>query len=182
MKAIFFKTGETVDYTATSAVSAGDVIALGNNRFGIAIYDIPAGDSDALTIVGVFSIKKAARQFAAGAHLYWDAANQVVTDVAVENGYIGRAYAAAASGDENAYVHLNAANLADFTSGITPQSTVTVGATTAPTTSTITGNDYTGQAAIIKAAIEQNNTNNATLKTAISALVAKLVAAGILTE
>lgn len=181
MKAVFLLTGDTVPYTATADVAAGAVIALGTNRFGIAVSPIANGETDSLAIVGVFTIEKAARAISNGAHLFWDVDNQVVTDVAIEDSYIGRAYAAAASGDATVDVHINAANVADFTSGVTPQAKATVGTITAPTTATITGTDYTGQAAILKAAIEQNDANIDTLKTALDSVITKLVTSGVFT-
>lgn len=181
MKAVYLKEGNTSPYTASADVAAGDVIALGNNRFGVALSAIADGDTDDLAVTGVFTFSKAAVAISVGDLLYWNSTDSVVTNIAVSNAYIGRAFAAAASGDDTVAVSINDMNVGSFTSGVTPQAKATVGTITAPTTATITGTDYTGQAAILKAAIEQNDANIDTLKTALDSVITKLVTSGVFT-
>ena len=187
--ATYIQQGEFVDYTPSGAgVAAGDVIALGNDFFGVALRDIADGEKGALATGGIFEFVSTGT-VAAGALVFWDASNKRVSTAAVSNTYIGRASAAAA--DNKCRVFLNATNIGEFTAitpGAAPKATqAAIVALTAadptvdvadptitavdpaemnakdptvvdPVTDTITGTDYTGQAAIIKLAIEANTT------------------------
>ena len=51
----FIQNGNFIDYTAESAVTAGDVIVIGA-LVGIAPYDIAAGSTGVIATSGVFSI------------------------------------------------------------------------------------------------------------------------------
>lgn len=95
MKAVYVAKGETIDYTASTAVSAGDVIFVGT-LCGIAKHDIPAGAVGALAITGVYDMEIAsATVVAAGAKLYF--ASGALTTTA--NDYlVGTAIAASAAG------------------------------------------------------------------------------------
>lgn len=179
MIAKYIQKGDFIDYTPVAAVSAGDVVALGNNRFGIAPIDIAAGELGALQVVGVFELPKAAGVIAIGALVFWTGGttNSVGT-TPVSNGYIGRAYAAAADADTTVLVQINATNIGAWT--LEPAAEPAAATVTAPTTSTITGTDYTGQPAIIKAAIEQNDANIDALKACLDALIAALKTGGFL--
>ena len=60
MDAIFRKEGQSLDYTPVSAVSAGDVIALQNNFYGIAKLDIAANELGSLAVTGIYQVAKPA--------------------------------------------------------------------------------------------------------------------------
>jgi len=107
MIARYVQKGESIDYRPSAAVAAGDVVALGN-LIGIARLDIAADTLGSLAVVGVFDVAKAAGAIAAGAAVYWDAANHAATTTAAGNPYLGKAVLAAESADELARVLLNA--------------------------------------------------------------------------
>ena len=115
--ATYIQQGEFVDYTPSGAgVAAGDVIALGNDFFGVALRDIADGEKGALATGGIFEFVSSG-SVAAGALVFWDSGNKHVSTAAVSNTYIGRASAAAA--DNKCRVFLNATNIGNFTP-ITP--------------------------------------------------------------
>lgn len=115
--ATYIQQGEFVDYTPSGAgVAAGDVIALGNDFFGVALRDIADGEKGALATGGIFEFVSTGT-IAAGALVFWDADNERVSAVSADNTYIGRASAAAA--DNKCRVFLNATNIGEFTA-ITP--------------------------------------------------------------
>jgi len=95
--ATFRHEGQYVDYTPGSAVSAGDVVVQGS-LVGIATKAIAANVQGALCLRGVFDIAKATTSgsaITAGAKLYWDAGNEIVTTTAGSNKAIGYAAEAA---------------------------------------------------------------------------------------
>lgn len=76
--ATYVQRGESIDYTPSSDVSAGDVIVLGD-LVAVATLDIKANVLGALATCGVFDFTKAASDggIAVGALCYWDAAEKV---------------------------------------------------------------------------------------------------------
>jgi len=71
-KATFIQDGNSVDYTPSSAVAAGDVVVQGT-MVGVARTPIAASALGSLAVRGVFDVVKAAVAFTAGAAVYWDA-------------------------------------------------------------------------------------------------------------
>lgn len=65
MSAKYWQRGETIDYTATEAVSNGDVVDLAT-RIGVAGNDIAANETGAVHVVGVFEIPKATGEITLG--------------------------------------------------------------------------------------------------------------------
>lgn len=55
----YIQKGNTIDYTAASAIKAGEVVSLAT-RVGVAAGDIPANAVGALSVEGVFEIDKTA--------------------------------------------------------------------------------------------------------------------------
>lgn len=101
---IFRHEGESIDYTPTADVAAGDVVVQGE-LVGVARLDIKANTLGALAAQGVFDFPKAtggATAIAAGAVLYWDATNEVATTNSASgaNKLIGKSVAAAGDDDE----------------------------------------------------------------------------------
>jgi len=81
-KAIYKGVGDQISYTPSGAdVAAGDVIVVGD-LVGVAKTDIADGVEGILDLVGEFEVLMAAVTIVAGTKAYWDAANDVVTNVA----------------------------------------------------------------------------------------------------
>ena len=93
----YIKGDETIDYTPTSAVSAGQVVVVGD-LVAVAKLDIPANTLGALHIEGVFDFPKGAGEIAAGATLYWDATNFQATASSTGNKLLGKAEVIALTG------------------------------------------------------------------------------------
>ncbi len=108
MSATYVQSGDMVDYTPTSDVSAGDIVVQ-NDLVGVALRDIEANTLGALAVRGVFDFPKdtgSGSAITAGAKVYWDAANKVATATAGSNKLIGKAVAAADADDETVRVLL----------------------------------------------------------------------------
>lgn len=188
--ATYIQQGEFVDYTPSGAgVAAGDVIALGDDFFGVALRDIADGEKGALATGGIFEFVSTGA-VAAGALVFWDAKNKHVSTAAANNTYIGRASAAAA--DNKCRVFLNATNIGEFTAitpGTAPVATQTeIAALTAAAPAAITAANPAAITAAAPAAItavnpaeatasveDQNNTKILADVDAIRAEVVKLV-------
>jgi predicted RecA/RadA family phage recombinase len=104
----FIHDGNTLDYTPSANVSAGDVVVQGD-LVGIAKLDIAAGALGALAVTGVFDVPKASgagTAIAAGAKVYWNATNKQATTTATGNKYLGKSVRAAADADATVRVRL----------------------------------------------------------------------------
>lgn len=113
-QATFIQLGTTVDYTPTSAVSAGDVVVQ-NNLVGVATRPIAANALGALTVIGVFDFVHDAVTKSAGEAVYWDADGDPVggtagsgcaTKTSSGNTFMGKVVADAASDDTSVRVRL----------------------------------------------------------------------------
>jgi predicted RecA/RadA family phage recombinase len=111
-QATFVQEGSAVDYTPSSAVTAGQVVVQGS-MIGVAKTPIAAGALGALAVKGIFDVVKANEQQALGAALYWDADGNpyggtagtgCATTTAGGNTFIGFAQAAAGATDETVRV------------------------------------------------------------------------------
>lgn len=103
----FVQSGEMIDYTPSSAVSAGDVVAVGSVGVGIAVTAIAANVKGALQVDGVVEFPKATgtgTSLSFGAKVYWDATNAVVTTTSSGNTLAG--YVVAAAGTSDAVVRV----------------------------------------------------------------------------
>ncbi len=103
-KATFIQDGNSVDYTPSSAVEAGDVVVQGT-LVAVARTPIAANILGSLAVRGIFDAVKAAVAFTAGAAVYWDADGNPVggtagtgaaTTTRTGNTFMGFAVAAAA--------------------------------------------------------------------------------------
>ena len=162
--ATYIQQGEFVDYTPSGAgVAAGDVIALGDDFFGVALRDIADGEKGALATGGIFEFVSTGA-VAAGALVFWDAKNKHVSTAAANNTYIGRASAAAA--DNKCRVFLNATNIGEFTvitPGTAPVATqAAIAALTAAAPAAITAANPAAITAAAPAAITAANPAAAT--------------------
>lgn len=105
MNARYWQRGETLDYTATEAVTNGQVVSLGN-RIGVAGNDIAKGATGALHVTGVYIMdKKASEKITMGAPVYYDATADEIT--ATEKGNTPAGYAAATAEASDATVLVN---------------------------------------------------------------------------
>ncbi len=107
MQAIFRQPGNSIDYTPSTAVSAGDVVVQGT-LVAIARADIAANALGALATAGVFDGAKITGAMSAGDALYWDstgdplggtAGSGAFTTTAAGNSYAGRVLVDAAETD-----------------------------------------------------------------------------------
>jgi len=122
--ATFIQEGVYLDHTPSGAVAQGDVIAIGDDLFGVALTAIAATVKGALAVSGIFEFDSDDDTIAVGALCFWDSAAAEVTDTAVDNKYIGRAISASADGKVR--VALNATNIGAFTAivpGTSPDAT-----------------------------------------------------------
>jgi predicted RecA/RadA family phage recombinase len=102
----YVQTGDFVDYTPGSAVTAGDVVVQ-EELVGVAVHDIAASALGAIRVDGVFDIAKDGNSMAAGVKVYWDASYSRVTETVGSNKLVGKVVIAAAAGDSTARVRLN---------------------------------------------------------------------------
>ena len=97
MKATYYQRGETLDYTATKKLEAGDVVSLGS-RIGVAAEPVSTGQVGHVHVVGVFAMTKAnTEEIKLGAAVYYDAAAEAITTTADGNTPAGYAAADAAT-------------------------------------------------------------------------------------
>jgi predicted RecA/RadA family phage recombinase len=81
MGASFVQRGDSIDYTPTATISAGDVVVLGE-MVAVAKLDIAANTLGALAVTGVFNFPKATTAGSAlttGTKVYWNATTKVIT-------------------------------------------------------------------------------------------------------
>jgi predicted RecA/RadA family phage recombinase len=113
-----YSEGKVLDYTNASGVdiASGDTVLIGT-LLGVALVNIPDGETGSVAIEGVFEIRKATGAITQGANLYWDADGNPVegasqtgalTTTSSGNTLGGRAFAAAAEADATVLTKLNA--------------------------------------------------------------------------
>jgi len=106
MKATYYQKGETLEYTPTENMEAGQVIALGT-RIGVAAEAIPANQLGHVHVVGVYAMAKAdGEAIDQGTAVYFDSAAEAITATADGNTPAGYAAAAAATTDGTVLVKL----------------------------------------------------------------------------
>ena len=100
--AVFLHDGESIPYTPSSPVAAGDVV-LFNDLIGIAKVPIPANTEGAMAVRGCFRLPKAPGSGSAigkGEDVYWDPGNEwITTSGGGQNVWFGFAESAAAAAD-----------------------------------------------------------------------------------
>ena len=106
MKARYVQRGESIDFTPTADVAAGDVVKVGN-LVGVAKLDIRAGELGALALCGVYEIATNGAAIEAGAVVFVDpATGKVCAESASGAVKFGHAVAAAAATDTLVLVRL----------------------------------------------------------------------------
>lgn len=105
----YVQEGDVLDFTnAGAAVASGAVVAMGK-RIGIALADIPTGGTGSVSVTGVWTVPKApVDDIQQGEALYWDPANNRLTEVAGTLSVAGYAAAPAAAGDAIVRIKINA--------------------------------------------------------------------------
>ena len=109
--ATFIQEGVYLDHTPEAALAQGDVVAIEDDFFGVAIAAIAAGVKGALAVQGVFEFDSDG-VIAAGALVFWDSVTSKVSATPAPDCYIGRAVAAAAG--NRCRVALNASNIGEY--------------------------------------------------------------------
>lgn len=105
----FVQDGEVLDYTnaGTAAVSSGQPVVIGA-IVGVAITDIARGKTGAARVEGVFTFAKASgEEVAAGAPMYWAAADGNMTITPTDNVFAGIAAEASGAGVTTVNVKIN---------------------------------------------------------------------------
>jgi len=108
--AAFWQRGESLDYknTGNTKIDANTIVLYGK-RLGVVGCDIAPGEVGSLHVTGVFKLPKASSTaITAGAEVYWDATNSVITTTSTNNTLVGFAAQAAAADDETVLVSINA--------------------------------------------------------------------------
>lgn len=100
----FVSSAVTLDYTPSSAVSAGDVVVL-SDLLTVATHDIAANALGAVAYSGVWELAKGSDTVAVGDAVYWD--GSAITTTSTSNTFAGHAVSAAASGVSVVNVLLN---------------------------------------------------------------------------
>lgn len=109
----FLQTGETLNYTPNADTPAGTVVVQGD-LLGVAVNDIAANKLGAISVEGVWLIEKGAGAISAGAKLWWNPTDKVVTATKGALSVVaGKAAYAALSGDAYVAVLLNEGVSAD---------------------------------------------------------------------
>ena len=190
--ATYIQTGVYLDHTPDSALAQGDVVAIEDDFYGVALAAIAAGVKGALAVQGVFEFVSDGA-IAAGALVFWNFETKKVSATPALKCYIGRAIAAAAS--DKCRVALNASNIGKYTAivpGSTPTATqATIDNFTAanpaainaadptvvdPTTEGIVGAEWGAADSVVKAAIEANNTAIKAVEAQVENLIDDLTA------
>ena len=106
MKARYIQRGDSIDFTPSADVAAGDIVKLGS-LVGVSKLDIRAGELGALALVGVYEIATNGTAIAAGAVVSVDPGTGKVCDPGAAGAVkFGHAIGAAAATDTLVLVRL----------------------------------------------------------------------------
>ena len=100
--------GNSLTYTnSTEEKIAGGSLVIVGEFVGIAVADIPAGESGEIYLKGVYRLAKATgTAFAQGDKIYWNATNKNTVKTATDNIFIGYCFNAEVSGATEANIWL----------------------------------------------------------------------------
>lgn len=99
--------GVYVEFTAASALTAGDVVTVAG-RAGVVTRDYASGDLAAARVAGIFEFNKDNSDVTAGATVYWDtSAEEATTTSNSDTIVLGRAVAAAGASEDLVEVQLD---------------------------------------------------------------------------
>ena len=105
MMAVFVQRGESVDFTPSRDVDAGEVLVFGGLP-GVVKTPVKAGALGALALTGVYDVEKDAVAVSAGDRLFWDGARRLAT-TAQNGAFLGLAAANSPASSPRARVILN---------------------------------------------------------------------------
>jgi len=108
MAAKFLQEGDSIDYTPSADVNAGDVVVQ-QDLVGVAKRPIKANTLGALAVTGIFEFPKdtgAGKDIPAGRKVYWDPTPGIVKKGAAGATYLGKAVADAGEDDATVRVRL----------------------------------------------------------------------------
>lgn len=200
----FKGSGEQLDVTLGSGETGyevGDPYLVGGTLLGVitsltragqtVFNDVASASGDVAIVVvkGVFAVPKATGVVAQGDRLYWDVSEDEVTTTAAGNIFAGFAHAAAAENAATVDILLvngdsAGASLAANVPAVAGTLTGTVDGTIADVAAIAlsTSNTYTDAAvnSAVNTAITAGNLQNKELQTTLNAVIAALVAAGIM--
>lgn len=108
MQARRVQTGNSIDYTPSTAITSGDVIVQGD-LVGVADTDIASSALGSISVEGVFAFTKAAGSitFAIDDPVYWDDTNNTAVATPGAGPYLGLCVKAAAAADTEVHVKLD---------------------------------------------------------------------------
>ena len=103
--AVFVQRGESVDFTPSRDVAAGEVLVFGGLP-GVVKTAVRAGALGALALTGVYDVEKDGLAVAAGDRLFWDETKKMATPEA-DGVFLGLAAAGSPASSPRARVILN---------------------------------------------------------------------------
>ena len=106
MMAVFVQRGETVDFTPSRDVDAGEVLVFGGLP-GVVKTHVKAGALGALALTGVYDVEKDAFAVSAGDRLFWDGTRKLATPAAADGVFLGLAAASSPASSPRARIILN---------------------------------------------------------------------------
>lgn len=106
MKARYIQRGDSIDYTSTSDIAAGDIVKVGS-LVGVAKLDIKDGELGALALVGIYEVEGNGTAVEAGAVVSIDpTTGKVCAEGATGAVKFGHAVQSAAATDATVLVRL----------------------------------------------------------------------------
>ena len=105
MMAVFVQRGESVDFTPSRDVDAGEVLVFGGLP-GVVKTAVKAGALGALALTGVYDVEKDGSAVSAGDRLFWDEPRRLAT-TAQDGVFLGLAAANSPASAPRARVILN---------------------------------------------------------------------------
>ena len=111
--AVFRQDGESIDYTPSTDVNAGDVVVMNSSLVGVAKTEIPADEQGSIALEGVYRVdaessSSASAAYGIGVTLYFDATEDRVTTDSGDGVECGVALESAPDSDDRILVKLNA--------------------------------------------------------------------------
>ena len=106
MKAVFVQRGESVDFTPSRDVAAGEVLVFGGLP-GVVKTAVKAGSLGSLALTGVYDVEKDGLAVAAGDRLFWDDTRKLATPAAADGVFLGLAAANSPASSPRARIILN---------------------------------------------------------------------------
>lgn len=97
MATSFRQPGHVVDYTASAAVSSGDIVRVGMHKMGVALVAIASGEVGSVSVEGVYELaKNTSDALTQGGRAWWDpSAEEVINAPVTGSLFLGRAFDAA---------------------------------------------------------------------------------------